>query len=142
MGLLRLSYFRDDPRLLGAAERTLEHFASRMAAQPFAFAHMVAVADLYLRKPHEIVVVGRRDEEATRAILDRLNAGYRPNTVLILSDPDAGSGLPIAEGKTQVSGQVTTYVCRDRTCGPPATEWPAVAEQLGEDDATPISSNG
>jgi len=122
-GLLRLYYYVGDARFLAAAERTLQVFARAMRARPFGFGQMLAVADLYLRKPREIVVVGRRDEPDTAALLAHIQREYLPNKTLALADPDGADQLPIAEGKTRVDGKVTAYVCHDYACSPPVTSW-------------------
>jgi uncharacterized protein YyaL (SSP411 family) len=131
MGLLRLASYCGEARFLEAAERTLRLFAGAMEAQPFGFAHMIAAADLYLRKPHEIVVVGGRDDPATAALTARLHAAYLPNRTLVLAEP-GGAGRPLAPaaGKTQVGGKVTAYVCHDYACSAPVTSWEALAPLL------------
>ena len=130
MGLLRLYHYRGDARFLAAVERTLRLFAASMQAQPFGFAHMLAVADLYERKPREIVVVARPDDPARADLLARLHREFVPDKIVIATDPRATERLPLAEGKTQVGGRATVYVCHRYTCSAPATEWDAVAPLL------------
>ncbi len=122
-GLLRLFYYCGDERFLGAAERALRTFAASMAANPFGFAHMIGVADFYLRKPREVVIIGGPDEAPTRDLCARLHAGYVPNKTVVVADPASSNPLPPAEGKAQVGGQVTAYVCHDYTCSAPVTTW-------------------
>jgi uncharacterized protein YyaL (SSP411 family) len=123
LGLLRLYHYVGDARFLDAAERTLRCFSGAMQAQPFGFAHMLAAADLYQQKPREIVVVGRADDPARRALLARLHQEFIPDKIIVAVEPDATDRLPVAEGKTQVDGRTTAYVCRAYTCSPPATGW-------------------
>ena len=130
MGFLRLYYYAGDARYLGAAERTLALFAGAMRAQPFGFAHMLAAADFYLRKPREIVLVGCLDDPATEALLARIHRQYVPNKTLIVAEPDARERLPLAQGKAQLGGRVTAYVCHDYVCSPPVTGWEAVEQLL------------
>jgi len=130
LGLLRLYYLRGEPRYLAAAERTLGLFAQAARENPFGFAHMLAAADFYLRKPREVVLVGSRDEPATADLLARLHAAYVPNRTVILADPGAPARLPLAEGKTRLDGRTTAYVCHDYTCSAPVTTWDALAPLL------------
>ncbi|HEY2387310.1 MAG TPA: thioredoxin domain-containing protein [Candidatus Binatia bacterium] len=130
LGLLRLYYYVGDARFLEAAERTLRCFSGAMTAQPFGFAHMIAAADLYQRKPREIVVVGRADDPARRALLARVHSELLPDKTLVAVEPDARERLPIAEGKTQVDGRTTVYVCHAYTCSQPVTDWDALAPLL------------
>ena len=130
MGLLRLYHYRGEPRFLAAAERTLQCFSGGMQANPFGFAHMLAAADLYQRKPREVVVIGRADDPARRAFLARLHREFVPDKIIVAADPAAPTRLPIAEGKAQHDGRTTIYVCHDYTCSTPVTEWEAVAPLL------------
>jgi len=130
LGLLRLYYLRGEPRFLAAVERTLGLFAKSMGDNPFGFANMLGVADFYLRKPREVVVVGRVEDPATTELLKSLHRAYVPSRTLTVVDPDGEARLPLAEGKTQHNGLVTTYVCHDYTCSPPVTSWDEVAALL------------
>jgi hypothetical protein len=102
--------------------------------QPFGFAHMLEAADLYFRGPTEIVLVGDRSSAEFRAWIDRAGLLYVPNRALFVADPMGGSGfLPEqARGKPQVNGQLTAYVCRERTCSPPMTTFEAVIAALDD----------
>jgi len=74
--------------------------------------------------PVEIAVVGDPTAPETAALLRRLRARYLPNRTLRLLDPSGGAPRPaLLAGKTAVDGRPTVYVCRRRTCSPPATEW-------------------
>ncbi len=130
-GLLRLYHYAGDTRFLDAAERTLRCFSGAMQAQPFGFAHMLAAADLAERKPREVVIVARADDPARRALLERLHREFLPNKVIVAVAPDDPARLPVAEGKTQVDGQATVYVCHAYTCSAPVTDWDALAPLLG-----------
>jgi hypothetical protein len=130
LGLLRLYHYVGDTRFLEAAERTLRCFSGAMQQQPFGFAHMLAAADLYQRKPREIVVVGRADDPARRALLTRLHQELLPDKTIVAVEPDARERLPVAEGKTQVDGRTTVYVCHAYTCSAPVTDWDALAPLL------------
>ncbi len=135
MGLLRLYHFVGDTRFLEAAERTLRCFSGAMQANPFGFAHMIAAADFYQRKPREIVVVARADDAQRRALLARLHQEYVPDKIVVAADPSAPPPFPIVEGKVQVDGQPTVYVCHRYTCSPPATTWDTLAPLIGATQA-------
>jgi uncharacterized protein YyaL (SSP411 family) len=122
-GLLRLFHFVGDERFLASAERALSAFATGMAKNPFGFANMIGVADFYLRKPREIVIVGVPADAATSALVGRVHTAYVPNKTMVLVDPARAARLPVAEGKIQIDGRVTAYVCHDYTCSTPVTSW-------------------
>jgi uncharacterized protein YyaL (SSP411 family) len=129
-GLLRLFHYVGDERFFTAAERALRRFAAAMAKNPFGFAHMIGLADFYLRKPREIVIVGGSNDSATAELRARIHGAYLPNKTVVVTDPASAQCLPIAEGKTQVDGRVTAYVCHDYTCSPPVTSWSALEPLL------------
>jgi hypothetical protein len=131
MGLLRLFHLGGDTRFLAAAERTLRCFSGAMQANPFGFAHMLAAADLYERKPREIVMIGAADDPARADLLARLHQQYLPDKIVVAADPAASARLPVAEGKTQVDGRTTVYVCHAYTCSAPVTSWDAIGPLLG-----------
>ena len=135
IGFLRLYAYGGETRFLAAAERTFRGFARGMETEPFGFAQMLAAADWYHRKPLEIVVVGRPDDTATRELLGAIHRQYLPNKIVTLANPDGGRRLPIAEGKTQVEGKTTVYVCHGSTCAPPMTSWTAAASFLSNRSA-------
>jgi uncharacterized protein YyaL (SSP411 family) len=122
-GLLRLFHYLGDERFLVAAERALRSFGAGMAKNPFGFAHMIGVADFYLRKPREIVIVGNPTGAAAGELCARIHAGYVPNKTVVLTDPASPQRLPVAAGKTQVDGRVTAYVCHGYACSTPVTSW-------------------
>jgi len=101
-----------------------------MAKNPFGFAHMIGVADFYLRKPREIVIVGKLVAPETVDLLARVHAGYIPNKTIVVSDPASARRLPVAEGKPQVDGRTTAYVCHGYTCSTPVTDWSALEPLL------------
>jgi uncharacterized protein YyaL (SSP411 family) len=144
-GLLRLFHYVGEQRFLDSAERALRAFDAGMTANPFGFANMIAAADLYLRKPREIVVVAKPGEAATTDLLARLHCAYVANKTIVVSDPASPAALPAVEGKAPVAGAPTTvYVCHRYMCSPPVTTWKELAPLLGsrsaagKDGTTPL----
>jgi uncharacterized protein YyaL (SSP411 family) len=123
--LLRLSAItgRDDYRERG--ETVLRLYYEAMESQPFGFAHLLCALDFSLAKPTEVVIVGRREDPATRELLQKIHSLYLPNLTLQLAAP--GQPLeaitPLLAGKTQLHGQPTVYVCHDHTCSAPVIDW-------------------
>lgn len=103
-----------------------------MESQPFGFAHMLCALDLYLNKPKEIVVVGKRDDPATAEVIKEIHSLYLPNKTLQLADP--GEPLekisPLLEGKRHVDDKPTVYVCHNFTCSQPVTNREALKPLL------------
>jgi uncharacterized protein YyaL (SSP411 family) len=123
--LLRLYHYTSREVYLKKAETILRSYSDAMATQPFGLAHMLGALDFYLRKPKEIVIVGKPDDPRTREILEGVHSIYLPNSTLQLVRPDEKIGdiAPLLEGKSQIVGQATGYVCHNFTCSAPVTTW-------------------
>ncbi|HKA32720.1 MAG TPA: thioredoxin domain-containing protein [Candidatus Binatia bacterium] len=122
--LLRLYYYEGNEDYLKKAEKVLRIYYDAMEQQPFGFAHMLAAFDFYLEKPKEVVLVGREEDAAMQDFLNAIDALYLPNKTLELLAPDAPPDKipPLLQGKGQIGGRPTAYVCHDYTCSPPVTD--------------------
>jgi hypothetical protein len=131
--LLRLHAYTGEERFLEAAERTLKLFAAMVEKQPFAFSHMVEAIDLYERGPTDIVIVGDRSSGEFREWIERLGLIYVANRTLFAVDPNHATEILVpepAQGKAQIDGRLTAYVCRERTCSTPITSFKALESEL------------
>ena len=141
MALLRLYAYTGDESYMKAADLTLCLFAPQIEKQPFAFAHMIEAADLYERGPTEIALVGDRTTGEFAAWLKQLGRLHVANLALYAVSPTAGAEALIPEalrGKRQVDGRLTAYLCRDRACSAPITEFAELERALRQ----PASRNG
>ena len=124
MTLLRLAHHLDRDDYRDRAEACLRLFAGSMRGQPFGFANLLAAVDFHADGPVEIAVIGDPAAPDTAALLRRIRARYLPNrTLRVLDSADPSPRPALLEGKTAVGTRPTVYVCRQRTCSPPATEW-------------------
>jgi uncharacterized protein YyaL (SSP411 family) len=121
--LLRLYHFTGRNEYLHRAEKVLRSYYNAMQSQPFGFAHMLCALDYYLEKPKEIVIVGNREDPGTAELVAQIHSSYLPNKILRLVDPQQSLERisPLLEGKTQLNGAPTVYVCHDYTCSAPVT---------------------
>jgi uncharacterized protein len=121
--LLRLYHFGGNDRYRAGAEKVLRSYYDAMESQPFGFAHMLCALDLYLEGAKEIVIVGNPADAGVKALIAEVNSLYLPNKVLQLATP--GTALadisPLLQGKTQIDGKATLYVCQNFTCSAPVT---------------------
>ena len=135
MTLLRLGAYCGDDRYVNEARRALELFAPLMEKQPFAFSHMLEALDLYERGPTDVVIVGDVKTPEFREWIERLGLLYVPNQALFAVDPNASAGALVPEpvqGKTQIDGRLTAYVCRERTCSAPIVSFADLERDLRE----------
>jgi hypothetical protein len=123
--LLRRYYLTGNEDYLKRAETILRSYYDAMVSQPFGLAQMISALDLYLRKPKEIVVVGRREDRTTVELVKEIHSLYLPNKILQLVGPDESLEKisPLLAGKSQLDGKPTVYVCHNFTCSAPATSW-------------------
>ncbi|HUY26456.1 MAG TPA: thioredoxin domain-containing protein [Candidatus Binataceae bacterium] len=134
MALLRLSEYTGTEQYRIEAERTLRLFREFLEKQPFGFSHLLEAVDLYHRGATEVVIVGEPDSAEFREWIERLGLLYVPNLALFAIDPNAAAStgfLPEqVRGKAQINGKITAYLCRDRTCSPPITEFKVLETEL------------
>ncbi len=126
LALLRLFSLTERQDYLDKAEQTLRLFYDDMERSPFGFSQLLGVLDFHLQRPKQIVLVGDASASETRQLLARINALYLPNKTVVCLDPQSladGKGPAALDGKVQVDGKLTTYVCHNFTCSPPATDW-------------------
>ena len=123
--LLRLHHYAGEPDLLERAEKILRLHYDAMAKEPFGLSNMLGALDYHLSKPAEVVMVAARDDPDAGGIVRQVQESYLPNKTLQWVSPDARLEeiSPLLEGKTQVDGKATVYVCRNFTCAPPVTDW-------------------
>jgi hypothetical protein len=120
--LLRLYHLTGRADVLAPAEATLRLYAGQMREQPFGFANMLCAVDFYTQQPREIVVVGVPGAPDTAGLLAAVHHTYVPNQTLHVIDPQHTDALPaMLQGKGQVDGKATAYVCHRMTCSLPAT---------------------
>ncbi len=123
--LLRLFHITGNDDYRKRAEKVLRCYYDAMESQPFGFAHMLCALDFYLNKPKEVVLVGKISDPETRALVKEIHQLYLPNKVLQLVDPNQSLDQisPLLQGKSQIDGKSTAYVCYDFTCSVPVTSW-------------------
>ena len=102
MNLLRLARLTGRKELEDAAERLTDALADRVAAQPRAHAAFLCGLDYAFGPATEVVVVGRRGEPRTEALLGALARAYLPNMVALFKP--VGEGMQPEPQGTRTSG--------------------------------------
>jgi uncharacterized protein YyaL (SSP411 family) len=128
--LARLFYLTGKPAYRAHAEATVAAFAGDAARQAFGFAALLNGSEL-MQRALQIVIRGQRGAADTDALLRAIAGVSLPDKVLAVVSPDADlpPGHP-AQGKTQVGGRATAYVCVGPVCSLPLTEPAALAADL------------
>jgi hypothetical protein len=124
MNLLTLSHLSEEHAAAwtGKIEKTLRLFAQRLEQAGRAVPMMAAALSAYAAGPQQIVVIGDGDAAGlTKTLANR----YLPfATTLSLTEQRRdriGAALPLVASMKRVDGRAAAYVCRNFTCGAPAT---------------------
>jgi hypothetical protein len=133
---------RDPWRIL--AGRSLDYYARRLAPGPTAMPRMLAAMELAGTAPRHVVVAGRPDDPAVRAMIAQFDRRFLPGDLLLLADGGAGqrrlaalasfTGPLVAQG-----GRATAYVCVGYSCRLPTTDAREFGAQL---DAAAVPNPG
>ncbi len=130
--LLRLGALAGEP-YASRAERELTRVAPAALDNPFGYSQSLLAMDRLVRGSVDVVLVGGRDDPATRALAKVVHAAYLPGRTLAWLDRGDPASVhacrELAEGKEARSAPVA-YVCRGRTCSLPATSPEALAREL------------
>jgi uncharacterized protein YyaL (SSP411 family) len=113
--LLRLARIYGDDDLERRAVSVFRLLRPSLARNPSFFAWALCALDLHFSPPREVAILGAPEDEVARAAL----AGFEPNTVVAFGPSEE---LPLLEGKTQIDGQPTVYVCERFACRAPVTD--------------------
>ena len=114
--LMRLDALFQEGPYHAAAERVLVRRAASAIENPFAYGHLVGVADQWVHGPcHVLFVDGEKDGQDVGALADAARATFVLGRMLTSVKDGAGSAERLLG---QVPSRMGAYVCRDRTCTP------------------------
>ena len=130
--LARLHYLTGEAAYGARAEALVKAFSGELEGNFSPLATLANNSEL-LRRAVQVVVCGKPEDSATRALVDTVFATSLPNRVLSALEP--GAALPEnhpAAGKGLHEGQATAYVCVGPVCSLPVTEPKALRAALDE----------
>ncbi len=109
------------------AARAIESVGSLLASQGRSVPLMAAALTTALAPSSQVVVVGPRRRDDTRALWRRAQRGLQPFTVMMPVEPGEEQQamarlLPWVGAMRMVDGRATAYVCRDFVCQAPVTD--------------------
>ena len=144
LALLRLGSLIGTPKYAEIAQTALRAMRSTMMAQPVGYGHWLCAMDFALSTPKEVVIVGDRSDEGTKALLNAVYSRFLPNKVvagMTSEDDPIAEELGLLEGRVLIGGKPTAYVCQNYACQMPVTDPEALLEQLGaESDGLDVVS--
>ena len=126
IALTRLHAYTDNHRYREWAQKTLEAFAG-IAPQYGLYASTYGLATVLLeRHPLQVLITGRPDDPAARALEAAANGIHRFGKAVLRITPDAAlEHLPLALRETLPNlpaGEVLAVVCAGHTCLPPTRD--------------------
>ena len=134
--LVRLARLTGRSHYEERAAKIARTFSRQVAAHPASFALFMCALDLALGPSQELVIVGERDLDATRRLIDVARRGYHPGRVLLWRPPGPHPGpfgelAPYAAGFTTIDGQPAAYLCHDFRCERPVASAADLERLLG-----------
>ncbi|MBI5054493.1 MAG: thioredoxin domain-containing protein [Chloroflexi bacterium] len=124
--LFKLAALTGDGGYTDIATKMLESVQGVLTRYPTGFAQWLVAQSFYVSKPKEIAIIGNLNDADTQAMLDVVNETYRPFAVVAVGAKD--SPIPLLNGRDQLNGKATVYVCENFACKLPVNE----AEKLRE----------
>jgi uncharacterized protein YyaL (SSP411 family) len=128
--LLRLALLTGEPEYERAGTSALRAVRDLLPKAPSAFGRALSALDLYLASGREVAIVGDPGAEETRRLIHEVHRRFLPNAVLAVGAPGRASAVPLLEGRGQVGGRATAYVCEGFVCRRPVVEPEELAAQL------------
>jgi uncharacterized protein YyaL (SSP411 family) len=135
LNLLVLAHLTGEAELFERIDRTLKMFGSRAGQIARAVPMMMAALSTHHAKVAQVVVVGPREDVATRKLMSELASKYEPFAVVVPVEPGQRQEalarlLPFIATMGMRDGRPTAYVCHDLTCSEPAIDPAGLAERL------------
>ena len=135
LNLLTFSQLTGDEVWVNLIEKTLSRLSDNNGSLARIMPMMMAGISVYHQPRPQVVIVGHRDSENTRAMLAALAASYTPAMVGLLVEPGDHQSrmaalLPFVGNMTMLDGQATAYVCKDFTCDAPTTDIAVLVEAI------------
>jgi uncharacterized protein YyaL (SSP411 family) len=124
--LMTLAHLTGDAEASRKVERTLGRFGPRMGAAARAVPFMISNLSAWHAGISQIVIVGPRDREDTRALRRALASRHLPFAIVIPVEPGEPQArlarlLPWIAPMTMREDKATAYVCRHFACEQPVT---------------------
>ena len=115
--LLRLSAFTGNTQWYDMANASILAFSGKLERMPYAMPQMLVALDMLLKKPKQIIIAGKANDEMAYRMLREVSARYMPDKVIVKIDPvDAAESITFASKVVQNSDETTAYVCENFAC--------------------------
>jgi len=142
--LVRLAHLTGDAVYEQLASELSRTFALPVNQSPSAHAWFLCALDSAIGPVHDVVIVGERDDEDTKAMIDGLREQYLPHVLIVfkqLNDDDHLLAIlaPFTKDLNSPGGKATAYICSGYACAVPVTDLHQLLELLGGSSQLPPS---
>jgi uncharacterized protein YyaL (SSP411 family) len=126
LNLLRLARMTGKPEYEAKAAQILQTFADAVSQAPAAHTSLLGALDFALGPSSEVVIVGKRQNQDTEALVNALKTRFIPNKVVLFrpteeEHPEITQYAEFTRELTSIEGKATAYVCRNYQCDLPTT---------------------
>jgi uncharacterized protein YyaL (SSP411 family) len=132
MALLRLSVFTGNGDYAQKAESSMQALIQHMEQSPSAVTSWLSAVDFLRSNAQEVVLIGAHEDPEIADMKREIRKTYSPNTVIAgaRSEPGEDENSPLLQGRAQINGKATAYVCQNYACKLPVTSAAELVEQL------------
>ena len=132
IALLRLSVFTGKTEYAEKAEASMKAVILHMEQAPSAVTSWLSAVDILRSDSQEVVLIGAAGDPVIAEMKRELRSTFSPNTVLAggTGESSEGASSPLLEGREQIKGKATAYVCENYACMLPVTTVDELIEQL------------
>ncbi|HEX3281746.1 MAG TPA: thioredoxin domain-containing protein [Pyrinomonadaceae bacterium] len=137
--LLRLAALTTNQDYQRRAVTILRLTANGVLRYPSGFGRVLCALDFHLDTPKEIALIGAADSPQTISLAREIWSRYLPNKVVAQAesrDDAAASQIPLLQGRLELDGRPTVYVCEHFTCKTPVNTATDLAAQLARTATT------
>jgi uncharacterized protein YyaL (SSP411 family) len=126
MNTLTLAHLTGERAYADRATEAIASFGGRLEEQGRAVPFMAAALSTSIAGGEQIVIVGHRDADDTRAMWVAAHKEYRPFAVIMQFDPSeqkaVAAHMPWVADMTMIDDKATAYVCRGFACDAPTVD--------------------
>lgn len=139
MNLLRLAGMTANKEYAARAESILTAHSIQVKQYPAGHTQLMSALELALNPSYEVVIVGNRQRQDTRAMLAALREPFIPQKVVLFrtEEPDAAADIadiaPFTRSMVTRNGLATAYVCQNFSCRLPTTSVEQMLKSLRQD---------
>ncbi len=137
LNLLRLARMTGKTDYEAKAAQMQQIFSDSVSQAPAAHTSLMGALDFALGPSYEVVIVGKRQNQDTKAMLNALKSRFIPNKVVLFRPiedeyPEIAQYAEFTKDLSSLQGKATAYVCHNYQCDLPTTR---IEEMLRSLDA-------